>query len=105
MIGRETFGHLDLALKTIMQNLSPFGGVSLLVVGDCLQLPSVYQKGVFMKPSKGSYKLFNGSLWEKFQLHELLVMSDRAMIRILLSFLIGFEKDSKQTMMCFKSKL
>ena len=39
VIGRETFGHLDLVLKAIMQNLSPFGGVSLLVVGDFLQLP------------------------------------------------------------------
>ena len=71
MIGRETFGHLDLALKAIMQNLSPFGGVSLLVVGDFLQLPPVNQKVVFMKPSKGSYRSFNGWLWEKFQLHEL----------------------------------
>ena len=34
MIGQETFGYLDLALKAIMQNLSPFGGVSLLVEGD-----------------------------------------------------------------------
>ena len=25
MIGRETFRHLDLALKAIMQNTSPFG--------------------------------------------------------------------------------
>ena len=71
MIGRETFGHLDLVLKAIMQNSSPFGGVSLLVVGDFLQLPPVNQKGVFMKPSKGSYRSFNGWLWEKFQLHEL----------------------------------
>ena len=46
MIGRETFGHLDLALKAVMQNSSPFGGVSLLAVGDFLQLPSVNQKGV-----------------------------------------------------------
>ena len=71
MIGRETFGHLDLVLKAIMQNSSPFGGVSLLVVGDFLQLPPVNQKGVFMKPSKGSYRSFSGWLWEKFQLHEL----------------------------------
>ena len=33
VIGRETFGHLNLALKAIMQNSSPFGAVSLLVVG------------------------------------------------------------------------
>ena len=71
MIGRETFRHLDLVLKAIVQNSSPFGGVSLLVVGDFLQLSPVNQKGVFMKPSKGSYRYFNGWLWEKFQLHEL----------------------------------
>ena len=62
MIGRETFWHLDLALKAIMQNSSPFDGVSLLVVGDCLQLPPVYQKCMFMKPSKGFHRLFNGWL-------------------------------------------
>ena len=54
-----------------MQNSSSFDGVSLLAAGDFLQLPPVNQKGVFMKPSKGSYRSFNGCLWEKFQLHEL----------------------------------
>ena len=62
----ETSGHLDLVLRAIMQNSSPFGGVSLLVVGDFLQLSPVNQKGVFMKPSEGSYRSFNGWLWEKF---------------------------------------
>ena len=41
VIGRETFGHLDLTLKAIMQIPSPFGGVSLLVVEDFLQLSPV----------------------------------------------------------------
>ena len=59
VIGRETFRHLDLTLKAIMQNSSPFGGVSLLVVGDFLQLPPVNKKGVLMRPSKGSYRSFN----------------------------------------------
>ena len=71
MIGREIFGHLDLALKAIMQNSSPLGGVSLLAVGYFLQVPPVNQKGVFRKPSKGSYKSLNGWLWEKLQLHKL----------------------------------
>ena len=44
MIRRGTFGHLVLALKVIMQNSSPFGGVSLLVLGDFLQLAPVNQK-------------------------------------------------------------
>ena len=55
MIGKETFEHLDLALKIITQNSSPFGGVSLLVVGDFLQLPPVNPRGAFGKLSKGSY--------------------------------------------------
>ena len=71
MIVRETFENLDIALKKIKQNFLPFGGVSFLLVGDFLQLPPVNQKSLFMKPSKGSYKSFNGWLWEKFQLHEL----------------------------------
>ena len=71
MMQRETLGHLDVALKAIMQNLSPFGEVSSLVVGDFLQLPPVNQKGVFRKPSEGSYRSLNGWLWEKLQLHKL----------------------------------
>ena len=71
MIRRETFAHLDLVLTVIMKNSSPFGAVSWLVVGDFFHLPPVNQKGVFMKPSRGSYRSFNGWLWEKFQLHQL----------------------------------
>ena len=93
MIGRETFGHLDIALKAIMQNSLPFGGVSLLVVGQFLQLSPINQKGVLMELSKGSYRSFNRWLWENFQLHELaeIVRQSR-----------GFKKGSKQIMMCFK---
>ena len=65
VIEREIFEHLDLALKGTMQNSLPFGGVSLLVAGDFLQLPLVNQNGVFMKPSKGSYRSCSGWLWEK----------------------------------------
>ena len=53
-----------------MKNPSPFGGVSLLVVGYFLQVPPVNQKGMFRKPSKRSYRSFNGWLWEKFQLYK-----------------------------------
>ena len=84
-----------------MQNSSPFSGVSLLIVGDFLQPPPVKQKGVFMKQSKGSCRSFNGWLWEKFQLHCMswLRLSGRALIQILLNYLIGFEKVSKQITM------
>ena len=94
----ETFAYLNLALKAIMQNLLPFGGVSLLVVGDSLQLPPVHKNVVFMNSSKGSYRTFNGWLWEKFQLHKLIEIvwqtSDPDFAQ-----LIGFEKFNKQIMM------
>ena len=34
IIGRDTSGHLNVSSKVIMQNSSPFHGVSLLAVGD-----------------------------------------------------------------------
>ena len=43
----------------------------MLVVGDFVQvLSTVNQKGVFVKANKRAYRSFNGCLWEKFQLHE-----------------------------------
>ena len=67
------FGYLDLALKAIMQNWSPLGEVSFLVVEDLVQFPPVNQKGMFMKRMNhnDSYRLFNECLWKKCQLYEL----------------------------------
>ena len=74
MIGRETFRPLNLLLKALMRNSPPSGGVSLLVVGNFLQVSPVNQKGILMKPHKGSYRSFNGWLWGKFQVHELVAI-------------------------------
>ena len=54
-----------------MQKSSAFAGVSMLVVGDFFELPPGNQKSLFTKRSKGSFRSFNGSLWETFQLPEL----------------------------------
>ena len=43
----------------------------MLVVGDFFELPPGNQKSLFTKRSKGSFRSFNGSLWETFQLPEL----------------------------------
>ena len=48
LVGREAFGHLDLALKAIIQISFPVGRVSLLFLGYFLQLPLVHQKGLLM---------------------------------------------------------
>ena len=71
MTGRDTFKYLDLTLQYIMQNSLQFGGVSLMVIGDLLQLPPVKQPGIFMNVRKGTYEAFHESLWKKFELHEL----------------------------------
>ena len=60
MIGREKFRPLNLLLKAIMRNF--------------LQVSPLNQKGIFMKPHKGPYRSFNGWLWEKVQLHELVAI-------------------------------
>ena len=52
-----------------------------------------------MKPSKGSYRSFNGWLWEKFQLHELVEIVWQSSDPEFAHYLIGFEKVSKQIMM------
>lgn len=64
MKGRETFEDLDISLRNIKKNLPPFGGMTLLLVGDVLEIPPLNQKGVFMKPSKRLYKSFDGWLWK-----------------------------------------
>ena len=48
MIGLETFKDLDVALQRIKNNSLPFGGVSVMTIGDFLQLPPVQQK-VFLQ--------------------------------------------------------
>ena len=63
MVGDDTFGHLDQALKYIKHNSLPFGGVSMLPTGDFFQLPPVGMKCTFINPRKGCYKAFQESLW------------------------------------------
>ena len=53
MIGKETFNHADLALKLIKGNSLPFGGISILTIGDFLQLHVVKQKLILMNENKG----------------------------------------------------
>ena len=69
MKGRETFEDLDISSRNIKKNLLPFRDMTLLLVGDALEIPPLNQKGVFMKPSKRLYKSFDGWLWETWQLH------------------------------------
>ena len=72
MVGADTFSHLNLALQLIMNNSLLFGGVSILVIGDLLQLPPVNQQGIFSCGNENTYKALAPSLWrDVFKLHEL----------------------------------
>ena len=72
MIGRDTFECLDRNLQAIMNSNEDFGGVSILAVGDFLQLPPVGQKPIFEDPDDLTYESLSGNRWKtKFKLYEL----------------------------------
>ena len=63
MIGELTFNDLDIRLQKIMNNHMPFGGISVILIGDLMQLPPVKQKCIFDNVN------YN---WDLFKLHELI---------------------------------
>jgi hypothetical protein len=73
MIGFVSFHDLNSRLQAIMMNdHDVFGGVSILAVGDFLQLPPVKQNTIFSDPKQDSYLTFAPHLWKYyFKLHEL----------------------------------
>jgi hypothetical protein len=72
MINDDIFGRLDLNLQAIMESNEPFGGISILVVGDFFQLPPVIPPSVFEDPKDGTYDALLGSRWKgRFKLYEL----------------------------------
>ena len=70
MIGDKTWEDLHIYLTHIMNNNLLFGGISIIGIGDFLQLPPVNAKTVYSAILQG-YKVFNKPLWHNFVLHEL----------------------------------
>ena len=71
MVGADMLLTIHRRLCDIMGNDDPFGRVSILAVGDLLQLPPVAQKAVYSLPSDGLAAMY-GSLWQNlFQIVEL----------------------------------
>ena len=98
MIGRENFGHIDLVLKAIMQNSSPFVGVSLL-----LKIFNNFHKLTKSVCSSNQVRDRIGhsvdGCGKNSSCTSLLRLFGRAVIQILLNYLIGFEEFNKQIMM------
>ena len=72
MFGATSLQHLNQTLQHICEDYShPFANISILAVGDLLQLNPVGDQAVFKPPSSG-YEALAGSLWAQlFQLYEL----------------------------------
>ena len=72
MFGARSLLHFHLTLQHIFEIYDrPFAGISILAVGDLLQLNPVGDLPVFKNPSSG-YGALAGSLWtQHFKLHEL----------------------------------
>ena len=70
-VDTNIMGHIDKRLRTAMdQHHVPFGGLSMLVVGDLFQLPPVRGKWIFQTPSTGVGGLAEGT-WNLFKMYEL----------------------------------
>lgn len=74
MIKADQLYQLNLRMQEIMGNTSYFGGVSVLLFGDLLQLRPVSAKYIFEEPSYEKFKLsrqWGGDLWKLFSKVEL----------------------------------
>ena len=71
VVGSGMFNFLNLRLQQIMGTNEPFGGISLVTVGDLFQLKPVFDKWIF-KNSQSGYNEFATNTWtEYFTLFEL----------------------------------
>ena len=58
----DAFNNLNKALQLIKQNAWPYGGISLLVIGNFLQLPALRQQDIFAERREGAYEALYLSL-------------------------------------------
>lgn len=72
MVGATMFQVLDARLKQIFKSQEPFGGISIICVGDLRQLQPVGDRWIFASNIKEVYQTIVGNfLWRLFKLYEL----------------------------------
>ena len=62
MVDISLFNNLNSMLKNITGAMKPFGGVSILALGDLYQLPPVGQSFIFKQPNSGLDQ-FTNNIW------------------------------------------
>ena len=73
MLGTRLLRRVDLRLREFMENNAAFGGLSVLILGDLLQLPPVKDRAIYLN-DKSAYGNFTGTvnpLWAMFTIFEL----------------------------------
>ena len=71
MVGSGMFNFLNLRLQQIMGTKEPFGGISLITVGDLFQLKPVFDKWIFENSQTGYNALANNIWTDRFMHFEL----------------------------------
>ena len=69
MVGSGMFNFLNLRLQQIMGNKEPFGGISLITVGDLFQLKPVFDKWIFENSQIG-YDALASNIWAEYKTKE-----------------------------------
>ena len=73
MVGNTMFTvQIDNRLKDVKGSALPFGGVSIIAIGDLFQLKSVMDSYIFKDMDNSEYSILTQNLWqEHFQMFEL----------------------------------
>ena len=59
MVKSDMLYQLDFRMQEIMQNQKPFGGISIFVFGDLMQLKPVMGNFIFEKPYQKEYEMLH----------------------------------------------
>jgi exonuclease III len=71
MLKRQDFDHFNLTLQAIFDNEVPFGGISIIAVGDLMQLNPVGGNPIFETTTR-NYSSLSPNYWKQlFKIHEL----------------------------------
>ena len=107
MVGSGMFNFLNLRLQQIMGSKEPFGGITVITVGDLFQLKPVFDRWIFENPNT-SYGSLGSNLWADFfalfELTDIMRQKDDKLFAELLNRLRE-GKHSEKDIDCLKERL